>query len=140
MTKATLALLLGLCLPAGFAEERTSAGKKPTTITAEQAARYRAKIQRWKAALGAKIAVTDAAEGFRQPTPEEAAALTLPAASGTAVPRQLPGGGTAMESDASQIQFLVAERNGDGSVSVSHRNGAPVRSSKSTQKGGANVR
>ncbi len=70
--------------------------------------------------LTAQVAVYDAAEGgVRGPTPEEAAALTLPTVeSGTAV--QMPNGGMALRQDGSGLSLLVATIGDDGAVRMTH--------------------
>lgn len=131
-------LLMCVCLPAAFAEEKAT----PKTIAPDAAAmqRYQQKMAQLKAALQAQIAVFDATENaFRRATAEEATALQPPI-EGMGVERPLEGGGFALPADISQLQFLTVQRLASGSVVYTHQPASRFGSTATAGKGGADVR
>jgi len=101
---------------------------RPVRISAER-------IEAIRQSLVAQIAVYDQAEGaVRAPSEQEAAALSGPAAQANAS-MVLPGGGMALKTDAAQLSFAVATLGEDGSVRISHADGA-----RPAQTGGRHVR
>jgi len=78
----------------------------------------RQRLDALRRSLSAQVAAVDQAEGVREPTPEQAAAIALPAESATAV--QMPNGGLALRQDGSALSLLTATVGDDGSVRVTH--------------------
>lgn len=73
------------------------------------------------AGQSAQRAVRDAAEElFREPTSSEAAALAQVTADGSAIEVALPGGGATIDTTAAQMNHLVAQRDVDGRVAMTH--------------------
>lgn len=102
-------------MPELTAEEQKALAQR---MSPERLAEIRARLQ-----ADAQRAVRDGAEGFREPTAAEAAALALPAVEGQAVEVALPNGGVALKADASSLSLVTASVDAKGRVVVSDKEG-----------------
>jgi hypothetical protein len=81
----------------------------------ERLAAVRARLQ-----ADTQRAVRDEVEqGFREPTPEEAAALARPASDASGAEVALAGGGAALKADAASLEFVKVSVGKDGTI-VTH--------------------
>ena len=86
----------------------------------------------------AQIAVRDEAEGVRAPSAAEAAALTgAPPDDGEVV--ALQGGGVALRASGAQLSMVVASRNENGTIQISH-GAMPANASVDHAEGGGHAR
>jgi hypothetical protein len=104
--------------------------KAPSAASVQKASpEMVARMQALRDAYTSRIAAYDKAEqAFRAPSDAERAALsssarTTSASSSVALPR----GGVALRGAASEVSFLVADVNADGSTVVRHADSAPER-------------
>lgn len=132
-------ILMALALPVLVVADRAPSRPATAVPAPSAAARYSPEqLQRLRQSLVAQIAVRDDAEGVRAATDQEAAAIGGPATSATEVVA-LPGGGSALRTDGSQLSLAVAELAEDGRVRISER--APNAGAHGpTVTGGAHVR